>query len=69
MPRGAEGLNPNHPCSVFHQGDEVTLLEVAQAASAPPEVWDIKAGKKHSPQLVVVVLHWVVGEPSQLLLA
>lgn len=29
----------------------MTLLEVGQAALATPEVWDMKAGKKHSPQL------------------
>lgn len=69
MPRGAEGMTSNCSCPGFHQSDEVTLLEVAQTASAPPEVWDIKAGKKHSPQLVVMVPHWVVGEPRQLLSA
>lgn len=51
MPSRAEGLIFNRLCPESHQGSAVTLLEVGQAALAPPEVWDMKAGKKHSPQL------------------
>lgn len=51
MPSRAEGLIPDLLCPGSHQGVEVTLLDMDQAALAPPEVWDVRDGEKHSPQL------------------
>lgn len=48
----AEGLVSDCTCPGSRQGADMILLEVVQAALAPPEVWDTKTGKKHSPQLV-----------------
>lgn len=51
MPSRAEGLISGLPCPGCHQGAEVTLLYMDQAALAPAEVWDVRDGEKHSPQL------------------
>lgn len=51
MPSRAEGLIPDLPCPGSHQGVEVTLLDVGQAALEPPEVWGVRDGEKHSPHL------------------
>lgn len=51
VPSRAESLIPDFLCPGSHQGAEVTLLDVGQAALEPPEVWDERDDGKHSPQL------------------
>lgn len=65
VPSRAEGMIPDLLFPGSHQGAEVTLLDVGQAALEPPEVWDERDGGKHSLQLLG---HGSVL-PSHLLLA